>query len=175
MDNNEIKIVINAGHFVGMDCGAVGHGLQEADINLSVSHLIVDKLKDKGYNAILVSHDELYDITAESNAFGADVFVSIHCNASNANMAQGTETYHHPFSDQGRILATKVQSALLSNVHDLINRGVKTSNFYVLNHTDCPAILVELAFISNFYDAQILRNRQEELASAVVQGIEDYF
>lgn len=48
------------------------------------------------------------------------------------------------------------------------------NGLYVLTNTDMPAVLVELAFITNPSDEEILANAQDALARAVAQGITDY-
>ena len=62
---------------------------------------------------------------------------------------------------------------------DTKDRGVKiatpgVNGLYVLTNTDMPAVLVELAFITNPDDEEILANAQDALARAVARGITDY-
>lgn len=76
------------------------------------------------------------------------------------------------------MLASCIQSQLV-NALDTTDRGVKiatpgVNGLYVLTNTDMPAVLVELAFISNSGDEEILANKQDDLARAVARGITDY-
>ena len=59
----------------------------------------------------------------------------------------------------------------------LYNRGVKYAKFYVLRHTEIPASLVELGFLSNPHEEELLAGTdyQEKLAEALVRAIERYF
>ena len=59
----------------------------------------------------------------------------------------------------------------------MLNRGVKTANFYVIKHTNVPASLVELGFITNDREEQLLNSEdyQNKLAAAIVRAIARYF
>jgi len=108
----------------------------------------------------------------KANNISADYFISIHCNAANSPTAHGTETYHYPGSVKGRALAQAVQQELVSAT-GLADRGVKEANFYVLRMTAMPAILVELAFLSNPEEERLLATSafQEKCARAIWAGV----
>ncbi len=110
-----------------------------------------------------------------ANDFGADLFVSIHCNAAANREANGTETYHAPGSEKGARLAEAVQGRLVS-ILGLFDRGVKQANYAVLKRTSMPAALVELAFISNPTEEGLLEmpDFQRKCAKAIALGIADY-
>ena len=60
-----------------------------------------------------------------------------------------------------------------------VDRGIKEAvpgknGLYVLTNTDMPAVLVELAFISNEDDEKLLRNNQDDFARAIARGVTDY-
>ncbi len=104
--------------------------------------------------------------------------MSIHCNAAEAEEANGTETWACAGSYRGSMLASYIQSQIV-DVLDTTNRGVKiatpgVNGLYVLTNTDMPAVLVELALITNPDDEDILANAQDALARAVARGITDY-
>ena len=104
--------------------------------------------------------------------------MSIHCNAAEAEEANGTETWACAGSYRGSMLANYIQSQIVDAL-DTTNRGVKiatpgVNGLYVLTNTDMPAVLVELAFITNPSDEEILANAQDALARAVARGITDY-
>lgn len=168
------KVFLDAGHG-GKDPGALGNGLREKDINLSVALKIGNILKNHGvnvgYSRTTDVFVELQDRAIMANNFGADVFVSIHCNAFHDSSAQGVETYSYPGSMSGRNLAKAIQDSIIASGVYTKDRGIKTANYAVLRLTNMPAALVELAFITNPQDADILRNRQDDLALAVAKGI----
>jgi len=171
-----MKISVNAGHCPGLDSGAVGQtGLQEADVAKDITERIISILKEQGHNALFIQKNELYDICQTSNDFPAELFISIHCNAADNTEARGTEMFAHPYSDNGQRLAECVQSQIVSAL-GTVDRGVKTENFYVLKHTNCPAVLVECAFISNEQDECMLNTESGRyaLSTAVCRGINEY-
>ncbi|WP_419786319.1 N-acetylmuramoyl-L-alanine amidase [Pseudodesulfovibrio sp.] len=89
-------IMIDAGHG-GKDPGAHGHGLREKDINLRFALLLGKMLAKKGFNVIYTRTTDVFipleQRTAMANVKKADLFVSIHCNASRSTSANGLETY----------------------------------------------------------------------------------
>lgn len=167
-----MRICINGGHYPGLDCGAVGDRLQEADVARALMHDVAGYLSAVGCEVIEVQENELYEITNASNAWNADLFVSIHCNAANGN-ARGTETFCYYDSVNGRELASCIQSQLVASI-PTIDRGVKEAGFYVLKNTDCTAVLVECAFIDNYEDENLLIYNRDDIARAIARGVTDY-
>lgn len=168
-----MKIYINPGHSVdGEDHGACAFGLREADIALNIGKRVAAYLQTAGYFVKTFQYDGLQAICDDANAFKADLFVSIHCNAANGS-AQGTETYSSGGAKSTR-LAELIQKQLTNSL-PVVNRGVKTAGFYVLKHTEAPAVLVETAFIDNASDAKLLTERAEDFARAIARGITDYY
>jgi N-acetylmuramoyl-L-alanine amidase len=175
-------IVIDPGHG-GSDPGAIGFsGLQEKLVNISVAQHLVALLNQAGANVVItrsgdqsVSHQQRMDLANSSNA---DLFVSIHANSFTNPESNGTESHYcaeNDYSSASRFLAHQLQRELVS-VLNLRNRGVKSSNFYVLKNTVMPAALVELAFMSNQTEEAILGNAQSQTdcADALFRGIEAY-
>ena len=177
-----MKVFLNPGHAPGgePDPGAVNDatGLRECDVALAVGKSAESYLNAAGVETELLQYDSLYEICEAANSSDADIFVSIHCNAAEAEEASGTETWACAGSYRGSMLASCIQSQLV-NALDTTDRGVKiatpgVNGLYVLTNTDMPAVLVELAFISNSGDEEILANKQDDLARAVARGITDY-
>lgn len=168
------KVWIDAGHG-GKDPGAVGNGLQEKDIALAVSLAIKDKLENE-YDGVQVllsrSADvflELKDRTNKANSAGADILVSIHCNAGGG--AGGFETFRHPNSlAPSSALQNVVHSEIMSQLKPLgINdRGQKTGNLHMVRETKMPSILTENLFIDVKSDADKLK--QSKVIDAIVNG-----
>lgn len=167
------RVFLDAGHGGG-DPGALGNGLREKDINLSVALKVGNILKNHGvdvrYSRTTDVFLELADRASRANNTGANVFVSIHCNAFSDTSAKGVETYSYP-GGTGTNLSKAIHNSIISSGVYTANRGTKTANFAVLRLTNMPAALVELAFITNAQDANILKNRQDDLALAVAKGI----
>jgi N-acetylmuramoyl-L-alanine amidase len=170
------KVWLDAGHG-GNDPGALGSGLKEKDITLAVTLKVGKELERHG---VKVGYTRRNDKTVNlnsrgplANKYGADVFVSIHTNAHNSN-AQGVETYSFPNSKNGARLAKFIQDEVLKAKLYTKNRGTKTANFAVLRQTKMPAALIEMGFITNSQDAQLLKNKQSEFATAIAKGVLKY-
>ena len=167
-----MNITVNAGHFPGLDSGAVGvTGLQEANVTKEVAELVAGHLRNIGHNVNLSQFNELYEITNDSNDFNSDIFVSIHCNAAESRSAKGTETFYA--SAEGQRLAQCIQDRIVSSMNT-VNRGVKPCNFYVVRNTNAVSVLVELAFISNEDDEALLAENYDGFSRAVACGISDF-
>jgi len=177
MVNDMSSCLINAGHHVTYDAGAVSPrtGLRETDVALKVSNLIVDYLNAAGVYSQQFQANELDEITDYANNNEFDLFVSIHCNAASNYSAQGTETWYYQGSSNSQHLASCIQDQIINSL-PVTDRGIKpTTGLYVLKHTDMPAALVELAFITNEYDESLLSNDHyiDEFARAIARGITD--
>lgn len=170
-----MKIAINGGHYPGLDSGAVGAtGLQEAVVTQDLMKRVAWYLRTVWYDVTEIQENELYQITDASNAFGAELFISIHCNSAASTSARGTETYCYQLGGTGERLAGCIQSQIVKSL-GTVDRGVKTANFAVIRDTDCPAVLVETAFISNKEDEKLLADstKRDEFAKAIARGITD--
>jgi N-acetylmuramoyl-L-alanine amidase len=119
-----------------------------------------------------------------ANKWGADCFVSIHCNSANDPNANGTETFIFPGSSKGRMLAEPVHNRVVRALGTR-DRGIKEAafatgweaqEFGVLRLTRCPAVLVELAFISNPTEEALLESEsfQRKAAQAIAEGVAAY-
>ncbi len=94
---NVSRIVLDPGHG-GFDNGASGPaGLKEKDVTLDIAKRAQPILKSAGIDVVLTREDDRYvtleERTARANQLGADVFVSIHCNAAENHARHGVETY----------------------------------------------------------------------------------
>lgn len=184
-----MKVYINPGHDTKYDSGAVhtdANGdvdLRECDVALKIGSKVMKYLTAAGCDCRLLQSDNLYydsdyedravPVCEDANNWGADVFVSIHCNACNGN-ARGTEVECYDSNSNGGTLAKAIQNQLVTSL-PVINRGVKEMpQLIVLKHTDMPAALVETAFIDNDADAALLKNKADEFARAIARGITDY-
>lgn len=200
-ENKRIKtICLDAGHADRWgDYGAVGaDGTREADINLAVAKLIQQILQARGYrvlmtrqaltNDMLCYDDILGDLPARVNMINSndvDMVVSIHCNSSANNTARGGEIYYK--TTKGKELAYWIQNELKYQARirkqswfHVYWRGLKQYGaYYILSRIrqTIPAMLIELLFISNSQDRELLKtpNIQQEFAYSIANGIEVYF
>lgn len=166
------KVYIDSGHG-GTDSGAVGvRNVLEKNIVLSVGKKVEAKLKNCGVEVRMSRATDIFKTleyrSSDANNWGADCFVSIHCNSFN-QVAKGIETYCYKF--KYRKLADCVHAEMVNAKLYTLNRGVKEGNLHVVRETNMPACLVELGFIDNVEDIKLLENKQEEFATAIAKGI----
>lgn len=169
------KIFIDPGHG-GADSGAVGvNNLLEKNINLLVAKKVESLLKKQNLDVKLSRIDDstlsLDKRSSSANKWGADCYVSIHCNSFN-KIASGVETFS--YSTKTSDLANYIHEEILKTKVYTKNRGIKTANFYVLRKTSMRSCLVELAFIDNELDAKLLREDQDKFALAIAKGVCKY-
>jgi N-acetylmuramoyl-L-alanine amidase len=182
-------VAVDAGHG-SPDPGAIGkNGTKEKDVTLDIAKRTVKLLEAKGAKVIMVRSGDaevgLVERANRANKANADLFVSIHVNAHGDSSIGGTTTYIYSgngtASEASRIqesnrLARYVQAELLKNL-GLRDAGVRSDNFSVLRNTKMPAILAELAFISNVSEEKLINtdNFRNKSAEAIVNGIGYYF
>ncbi|MFP4029902.1 MAG: N-acetylmuramoyl-L-alanine amidase [Candidatus Brocadiia bacterium] len=175
-----ITIVLDPGHG-GKDPGAISPiGLQEKDVNLAVSERVEELLKRSGFTVIMTRKSDAFielDRRAEiANKKKADLFVSIHADSSPRSSPRGYTLYvSRAASPKGRSAAKAVAKGLRAS--GIASRGVREADYRVLVRTECPAILVEMGFLSNKREAKMLRSRatQKRLAECIVAGIKNFF
>ena len=176
-----MKICIDPGHSGPIEPGACAGGFTEAAVNLQVAHKLRRILVAAGHEVMLtreadVDNDGLSWRVEAAWRFGADIFISLHCNAAADPAAHGTEVFYFPTSEHGHALARCIQAALVKNCQTA-DRGAKTNDEWtVLVETSCPAVLVEMAFISNEKDRELLTDRfvQRQIAVGIANGVADY-
>ena len=181
-----MKVFLNPGHDLVHDSGAVNPdtGLRECEVAAVVGDLVKKHLENAGCEVRMLQSDNLNwestyadrqdcSVCDCANEWPADIFVSIHCNAANG-MAHGTETLIYGAGGESERLARCIQSEIVESI-GTTDRGLKERpELIVLRATDMPAVLVELAFIDNDEDAELLMTRQDDFARAIARGVTDY-
>ena len=172
-----IKVFIDAGHG-DTDPGAVGNGLKEKNIVLNIATKLGALLNGRGisikYSRTNDTYLSLEDRARLANAWGADLFVSIHANSATSSV-RGTECYTHPTANTATKTLSGNVSRAIANKFGISNRGHKEANFAVLRLSNMPSILVETAFISNSSDANLLNTRQADFSVTIANSILSYF
>ncbi|MBO2943596.1 N-acetylmuramoyl-L-alanine amidase [Paenibacillus sp. F411] len=168
------KVWIDAGHG-GKDPGATANGLQEKDIVLKVSQGIQQQLEAEYEGVeVLMSRNtdvslELSDRTNKANRAGADILVSIHCNA--AGGSGGFETFRFTNAMAAsvalqNVLHREIMSAL--KPYGVTDRGQKSANLHMVRESKMPAVLTENLFVDVAKDAGLLK--RQEVLDAIIQG-----
>ena len=222
-------VVIDAGHG-GVDPGALGRKSKEKDINFKVSNRVGQLIKE-AFPEVKIIYTRTTDVKIPlakradiANKANANLFISIHSNASSNRNANGCQTFtlgagsdaeakaaamyenevilsednfeetykgFDPRSSESYIifelmrshdmeqsvkLAEMVQRGMVKGTA-LNDRGVSSAGFLVLHRTVMPSILVELGFISNSKDENLIASKegQEKLAKGIFNGFSEYY
>ena len=173
-----MKICIDPGHSGPFEPGACAGGVTEAAVTLEIARITARMLQKYRHKVLLTRTGEVDNdwLTWRCEAawnFGADIFISIHCNAHASSEANGTEVFYFPTSENGHTLARCIQEEVVKSCRTA-DRGVKTNDEWtVLRETACPAVLVELAFLTNESERELLTTDmgQRRFAEGLVKGI----
>lgn len=198
-DNNITTIVLDPGHG-GVDGGTGKESdLLEKDINLDVALKLKKELLVEGFNVIMTreedrSLEDLSNINSSRykkdldarkmiiNNSRPDVFVSIHANYSTAGSARGVQVYYYPDSIEGEILAENICNSVDETIYDKylkegnLRTKILSEDFFIIREADYTGVLVEVGFLSNAEDLELLRDEeyQRKLAFAIKKGILEY-
>lgn len=179
------KVVIDPGHG-SIDTGTSYGNILEKEINLKIAQHLSNELKKVNIIPIMTRiEDKLYldsrnkdirrrvEITKESKA---DLYISIHANNFPSSQPAGSQVFYKPDCPLSKTLADFIKEELIK-LRSENNRSIKNGNFYVLNGSPCPAVLIEAGFLSNPEDRRLLSNPgyQNSLAKAIKNGIIMYF
>lgn len=172
-------IVVDPGHG-GSDPGAVYSNVNEKDLNLDIALRLKQLLEESGARVLMTRESDIYvnlytraDI---ANQVGADLFVSIHNNASTNASTSGTMTLYYP-SPEKKVLAKILQKAVVETL-GLPDLGIsERPNLVVTRETKMPSALVEVAFMSNQKDLALLQTEEfrQRAAEGIYKGILMYF
>lgn len=174
-----MKIFLDPGHGGNNPGARSATGLQEANVNLDVALRLGRILTSWGYE---VNYSRTENVTVSlagrarmANEWGADYFISIHCNSNVNPVYNGTETFYYRQGTVAQAFALTVNNALVRQI-ELRNLGIFERNLAVLRLTQMPAILAELAFISNPTEAQLLSTNsfRQNCAIGIANGVAEF-
>jgi N-acetylmuramoyl-L-alanine amidase len=180
-------ICLDAGHG-GSDPGALNRavGVNEKTVTLDITMRLAKYLKAQGWNVILTrssdrdvswagssAKQELGARARMANNYGADLFVSVHANASVKPSIQGSSIHWYKSADYR--LAQLIETGVMGGTGRK-NRGLIKNRFYVLAHTTMPAVLIETAFLTNSTEGRLLAdpNYRDRIARGIASGLQVY-
>lgn len=173
-------VVLDAGHG-GSANGASYDGVLEKDLNLSITLRAARLLEEAGLQVLLTRSDDrdvgLYDRTALANGQEADLFVSIHCNASLTNAsASGIYTAACTEEGPGWLLAQTLRQTVMAATGAGDMGSEARPNLAVLRTAQMPAALVECGYMSTPQELALLTDPayQALLAQGIADGILAY-
>ena len=187
--DEEIVVVIDAGHG-GNDPGKVSKdGIMEKDVNLAIALKLKQRLEGKGIKVILTRDSDI--CLAETgatnkkksdminrmelvNGSGADLLISIHQNSYKDTNVKGAQVFYYSGSDESRKLAERIQTEIKQTVDKENNRKIKANDdYYILRKSACPAVIIECGFLSCPEETRKLVDEkyQDELAVAITEAV----
>lgn len=183
-----IKIYIDQGHNPeSPNGGAEWYGVREQDVTYAVGVALAKMLRENGAFEVRLSRptpetqlgtsnaSSLSARTQGANAFGADLFLSIHTNAALDTSAVGAEALVYEIPSSASAIAKTLLSSLVAET-GVKNRGViARPGLYVLRRTAMPAVLLELGFLSNPSEGAYLASEPERFAKGIYDGIVEYY
>jgi len=172
-------VVIDPGHG-GKDPGTTSvHGVYEKRVNLQVATKVAAILQRRGVGVTLTRRDdrfiELEDRADLANRRRADLFVSLHGDSISDRSVQGFTLYiARAASSQSYSAARAIERAMTGT--GLEDRGIRRADYRVLVQTRGPAVLLEMGYLSNSWEASRLQDDafQNRIATAVANGILAY-
>lgn len=181
------KIYIDQGHNPeSPNTGAEGNGLREQDVTYEVGQDLAELLRRSGNYEVRLSRptpttqlgtsntSSLRARVNDANSWGADYFISIHTNASEASSSSGVEAFAYSRGSSAFELGEDIIQGIV-DATGLRDRGMKVRpGLYVLKKTNMPAVLVEIGFISNPNDAAIMRDNPRLFAQGIYNGIVEF-
>lgn len=189
-------IVIDPGHG-GKDGGAMGNDPErtaEKEITLEVAKLVRDYAEQAGAIVYLtretdsdLADEQLRGLSNRKSqdirrrlAFihekNADFFVSIHLNALPSPKWRGAQTFFYPRFKENKHLATLIQEELIRNLENTERKPLQLNHVYLLKYAKVPGALVEIGFISNEEELELLKqpSYQRKVAASIYQGMLRY-
>lgn len=191
-DESQITVVLDAGHG-GIDGGVTGvnTNVKESVLNLSVVKKLEALFLSAGMNPVLTRSSDagLYgaatdgfkkrDMLARKKAIehaDADIVISVHMNKYGSSSRRGAQVFFRADSPQGITLANEIQDALNAMEEATRSYAALKGDYYILNCTDIPSVIVECGFLSNPEDEALLVTDayQEKIAYAIFKGAIEY-
>ncbi|MFA6186045.1 MAG: N-acetylmuramoyl-L-alanine amidase [Phycisphaerae bacterium] len=173
-------IVVDAGHG-GKDSGAISpNGFYEKTVNLDVALALTDLLRKQGFRVIMTRSSDVFIELEERANIGtrnkAVLFISIHADSCATSSINGFSVYVARRPDwQAMKLADSINTQMSKT--GIPSRGRKEADYRVLKLSQCPAVLIEMGYLSNYWEANQLRdkNMQQKIATAITGGVINYF
>ncbi len=189
---NKIRVVLDAGHG-GVDGGVCGvrTGVKESELNLKVVKQLEKYLISAGMSVTLTRNSDagLYGM-ATSNLKKRDmqkrrdiiksvephVVVSVHMNKYSLSTRRGAQVFYKTGDENAKLLAGNIQDCFNKMEEAVRECSILTGDYYILNCTEYPSVIVECGFLSNPEDEALLLNKdyQDSIAYNIFKGIVGY-
>jgi len=170
------RIVIDPGHGGG-DRGVELSGVREAELVWDLARRLEGRMKATGMEALISRGPDHGPSEAQRAAFaneaGADLLLSLHCDANSSPHAQGVATFHFgngygTTSTVGELLAGYIQRELAART-GLLDCRTHAKTWEILRLTRCPAVRIEIGYLTNQNDRA--RMSDPAFRDVVAEGI----
>lgn len=192
-------IMIDAGHG-GTDPGAMNGSHKEKVYTLQIAKRLQTQLEKLGFRVIMTRTGDTYPTLQERAAlckkYKPDLYISIHCNSSTNKTPAGIETYRavpvggtetkgskvktekqsaNEFDANSSRLAYEMQKGLIAAT-GATDRGTRHQAIYVIGNASCPAVLLEVGYLSNAAELKkiISPDYQNKIVSGILAGLAGY-
>lgn len=182
-------ICVDPGHG-GYDPGTIRNGIQEKDIVLKIAVCLQDYLQQGGAWVVLTREEDrdFLEVTVGPKKRldmkhrrqiieegGGELLISIHANCISSTIWRGAQVFYREGSEEGKLLASAIQNELIRILQNT-DRQAKSSDYYILRETSMPGVIVEVGFLSNPEEAELLNRPeyQKKIAWAIYLGIISY-
>ncbi|MEI3607920.1 N-acetylmuramoyl-L-alanine amidase CwlD [Pseudogracilibacillus sp. SE30717A] len=185
-------IVIDPGHG-GPDGGAVGKdNTNEKEIALNVAKQTRDYLQQAGA-LVYLTREEDKDLAGEDfkgrrksedirnrlkfiHEQEPDFFITIHLNSLPSGRWSGAQTFYYPSFPENKHLATMIQEEIIRNLENTNRLPLSINHVYLLKHAEVPGALVEIGFLSNDEELELLKDKkyQDQMSASIYKGIIRY-
>ncbi len=187
-------IVLDAGH--GAPDGGADYGnLYEKDIALNITNYLRDYLQEQGALVLMTRETDTDLADPGQKGYSArksvdlrrradfikksdgDLFVSVHLNASPSESWRGAQTFYHPKSEANAKVASFIQDSFRAQLGNTNRSASSLSNIYLLKQAPMPSALVEVGFLTNPNERDLLKTEayQKKIAGAIYNGIMRYY
>ncbi len=185
---HRLTVVLDAGHG-GVDGGVVGtqSGVKESDVNLAITYLLKERFEEAGFAVVLTRRTEagLYGMATAGykrrdmqkraeiiKSSSPAIVISVHQNFFSLTSRRGAQVFFKESSESSSTLACNIQTALNGMPECVKRSDPLRGDYFILNCSDTPSVIVECGFLSNPEDEALLltESYRRKLAEAIVQG-----
>jgi len=183
-------IVIDPGHG-GIDSGASGNNVIEKEVTLEISIKLAAVLESHGGKVILTRERDIdyytrgrggkrQDLLTRIEIMeksGAEIFMSVHCNAFRAVNLSGAQVFYSPKFTQNKVLADRLQQTLREFPPGNKRQAKEDSHILILNDINIPGVLIEAGYVTNQKEASLLSDNiyQQKLVEQIARGLAYHF
>ncbi|MDQ1912363.1 N-acetylmuramoyl-L-alanine amidase [Paenibacillus sp. GD4] len=188
----DVDVMIDVGHG-GVDSGTHLGTIYEKDINLAIALKVYEELKARGYR-VMMNRDGDYALSTENqwlrissrhikdlaqrthlaNEIHPKLLISIHVNTAGSTRKSGPLLLHQK-TEESKRLAKELQQAL-NQLYGAQETPKYGKTYYLLKHSKCPSVIVEVGYLSNPSDRQRMLKPagQKDIAERISDGVQRY-